>query len=95
MTAPEFCEGHDFAVGTLRWWASRLERGALERRTVAFPLARVKRWAAPAPAPTQEPDVGSALVVELGGARVTVPPGFDRATFAAVIDLLGARGAGR
>lgn len=91
MTAPEFCEGHDFAVGTLRWWASRLERSALERRTVAFPLARVKRRAAPA----QVPVVGPALVVELGGARVTVPPGFDRATFEAVIEVLGERGDGR
>lgn len=88
MTAPEFCEGHDFAVGTLRWWASRLERSALERRTVAFPLARVARRTASAP----ESVVGSALIVELGGARVTVVPGFDRATFEAVIEVLGARG---
>ena len=63
-------------------------------------MARVQRTAAPpvvsgqARRPTAPPS-DPTIVVELGQARVSVRPGFDRATLAAVIELLAARGAGR
>jgi hypothetical protein len=63
-------------------------------------MARVQRIAAPAAVsgrvgrPRAAPS-DPTLVVELGPARVSVRPGFDRATLAAVIELLAARGAGR
>jgi hypothetical protein len=51
-------------------------------------LAKVVREVAPPLADA------AALVVEVGGARISVARGFDRATLAAVLDVLGAGGAG-
>ena len=56
-------------------------------------FARVLR----VPADTHRTAKGAdaALTVELGAARILVPSGFDRGTFAAVVDVLGARGGTR
>lgn len=52
-------------------------------------MAKIVRLAA-APAPSMAPD----LVVEIGAARIAVRPGFDRATLAAVHEVLNARAEG-
>lgn len=88
LTAPEFCAGRGFAVGTLRWWATRLERERAE--SVAFPLARVVRR----PSEPRAASDGGGVVLEVGGVRVAVGAGFDRATLGAVLDVLEERAAG-
>jgi hypothetical protein len=50
---------------------------------------RVLRTATDAPATAT---TSGAVVIEVGRARVAVAAGFDRPTFAAVLDLLGAGG---
>jgi len=63
-------------------------------------MARVQRTTAPAVVsgqagrPTARPG-DPTMVVEFGPARISVQPGFDRATLAAVLEVLAARGAGR
>lgn len=84
LTSREFCEGKDFTAGGLRHWAHQLKRGG--HAEARFRMAKVVRLPA-APAPTPAPN----LVVEFGAARIVVRPGFDRATFAAVLEELTAR----
>ena len=60
-------------------------------------MARVLRARAPAPTALADaalrttPASNTTLVVELGSARVAVLPGFDRATLAAVLEILATR----
>lgn len=100
LTAPVFCQGQPFTPGGLRCWASLL--GREERRKAAAPalrLGRVLRRPTAAAAPeVPRPDrcrpvlaPTAALTVECGALRVAVRPGFDRATLAAVLDVLTAR----
>jgi len=69
-------------------------------------MARVVRTSAPtrgavrarAPRPStmaSTPALDSTLVIELGATRVSVRPGFDRPTLAAVLDVLASRGGAR
>jgi hypothetical protein len=85
LSSPAFCEGKDFTAGGLRHWAHRLTRGDDHRPAVRIGrvvrLARASKVAEPALALP-------AIVVELGAARVTVRPGVDRATLAAVLEIL-------
>lgn len=91
LTAPRFCEGRDFAVGTLRWWASRLGRGHVpgSAADAVFPLARVVRRRDTG----RVRGAGAGVVIELGGMRVAVDEGFDRASLHAVLDVLAERSA--
>jgi len=97
-----FCKGKTFTAGGLRYWASRL-KGAPRGPASSKPevrLARVRLTSAPerdeergrvlltASAMATDPT----LVVEVHGARVSVRPGFDRTTLAAVLDVLSTRG---
>ena len=95
LTAPEFCSGRDYAVGTLRWWACRLERSAPPAPVVATPmrLLRVVRGTQAGPA-LGEPARGAGLVIEAAGVRITVHEGFDEAALSAVLDVLERRGRG-
>lgn len=92
LRAVEFCVGRDFAAGALRYQAKRLERlGQLSSvSSVAGPhpvrLARVDRVTPPPPPPPPAPS--AMLTIELGRARVIVPPGFDAATVRAVLETL-------
>ena len=100
-----FCKGKSFTAGGLRYWAHRL-KGAESRGKPSKPeirLARVLRTPAPARAEVRvrslqrretasAPAAGPALVIKVSGARVSVRPGFDRATLAAVLDVLAAKG---
>ena len=84
QTAAEFSKGKEFEPSTLRWWSSRLRRPS----------------EAPAPSPTRRPlqlvravptspKLTQELVVEVGGARVAVRSGFDRALLRDVVTALG------
>ena len=98
-----FCEGKGFTAGGLRNAAHRL--GLIPAPSAAVPatrLARVVREPSVAssstepervfPLPAQVATRSMApLVVECGALRMAVRPGFDRETFAAVIDVLVAR----
>ena len=80
QTAPEFCRGKEFSPGGLRYWSSRLGRGEVVSEVR---MARVVR----AVAPTESS--ASPIVVEVGGARVVVPQGFDPEALRAVFAVLG------
>lgn len=91
QSAPEFSAGREFTAGRLRHWAIVLKQRAIEpQRAVASTtlvrLARVERSAA-------RSSVG-ALTIEVGGARLTVPSGFDETTLRATIVALCASVAG-
>lgn len=80
-----FTRGKDYSASALRYWARRLEQeGWRDGRPAATPLriARVVR----------EGDGAGAgpLVVEVGGARVSVGRGFDRAVLRDVVAVLQA-----
>lgn len=106
--SPEFCKGKPFSPGGLRFWAHKLGETARARpRKVAEPrpVMRIRRVVR-VPAPKAEPGPATApgapavreatpvasLVVELGGARITVPPRVDRDALAVVLDLLAKTG---
>jgi hypothetical protein len=102
-SSTDFCKGKSFTAGGLRYWASRL-KGAPPRNPSSKPevrLARVLRTPAPVRAEERArvpPAAASAfaseatVVIEVPGARVSVRPGFDRATLAAVLDVLATQG---
>lgn len=87
-TADEFAQSEDFAPSTLRYWASRLKReperddadGGGER----VRMMRVKR--------APKPEVTTPLVVTVGGARIEVAAGFDRAVLRELVEVLGGGG---
>lgn len=88
-TAEEFSRPEGFAASTLRYWASRLNQVAAARKEApAGPrMVRVER--------SRASTAGAPLVVTVGAARVEVASGFDRATLASVLEVLGARGGAR
>lgn len=80
-----FTRGKDYSASALRYWARRLEQeGRREKRVVETPvrIARVVREG--------EGDGAGPIVVEVGGARVSVGRGFDRAVLQDVIEVLQA-----
>jgi hypothetical protein len=84
-TARAFCEGKGFSPGGLRYWSSRLRKGAPSAAASGgVRLARVVRSAA-APQDAETP-----IVIEVGQARVGVRRGFDTAALRTVLDVLGA-----
>jgi len=85
--APEYAEGQGFKGSTLRWWASRLDRGGSTASPVLKkrpePCVRMARVVA---VPT--PAAGS-LTVRVGAAQFEVRAGFDRGLVRALVDALG------
>lgn len=92
QSAAEFAEGKPFTSGTLMWAASRLRKGAggngkqRESRQRRSPkrkiqLAEVIRR----PAQTASTEK---LVLEVGGARVSVARGFDRSLLRDIVIAL-------
>jgi transposase len=85
LSSPAFCQGKDFTPGGLRYMAHRLGVGRSPRpqRPRIAKVVRVEaaRPAEPSPVP---------VVVELGAARIEVRRGIDRATLAAVVEVLTA-----
>ena len=83
-SAAKFSAARGFAAETLYRWARRLGRDA-SAPTVR--LARVVR----SPATNAEPAIASsnpALVIEIGGARLTVGHGADVATVVSVLAIV-------
>ena len=94
LTAKEFCGKHGLALSGLRNWSYRLR--AAEKGSKASPVklvrVTVKRSTEATPPPVAADERPKpALTLELGGARITVPTGFDRPTLRAVLDVLGER----
>lgn len=98
LTSHAFSAGREFTAGGLRHWAHLLGKTGTPRAPkIAKPkpsvrMARVLRVATP-PSAARPAAADAGIVVEVGGARVTVGAGFERATLEAVLDVLAARGA--
>jgi hypothetical protein len=94
LTAKQFAEGEPFSADQIWNWSWRLRNGEPRRRksrpasprneaTAAVnKVVRLARVVAVRPAARSA--VG--LVVEVRGVRISVPTGFDRPTFSAVLD---------
>ena len=84
LSAPEYARGREFEASTLRWWASRLDRGALPAAPAKprpqVRMARIVRRSGPA---------ADALTVRVGAARVEVRPGFDPELLRELVAALG------
>jgi transposase len=93
QTSTAFCRGKQFTAGGLRYWACRLSQRR-QRNHAAVRVARVVRVSEFGASSQHEKSPAAAgvdaLVVEVGAARVAVRPGFDRATLAAVLEVIGA-----
>ena len=101
LSARAFSEGREYSVHMLRYWAQQVgptpatPAPAARRAAAAVPrpvtpavrMARVLRTGTGTPAP---PTASSAVVIEIGRARVAVVAGFDQPTLVAVLSLLGA-----
>jgi hypothetical protein len=74
-TAEQFARGRGFAATTLRWWSSRLGREAAPGFVRLVPQAAV-------------PPAAGVVIVEVGGARIQVAPGFDAGLLAQVVAAL-------
>lgn len=78
LTAVQYSAGRGYAPGTLRWWASRLDRQGLVRvvRAEAVPVE------ADAPPWTE-------VEVVVGGARMQLRFALEREQLASVLSVLG------
>ena len=96
VTAAEFCAREGLGRRALSRWSQRL----LSEATPAVPpvrLARLLRTATPASVTASAPSGPSvaadpALVIEIGGARVTVGRDADLAMVVTVLSMVGAGG---
>lgn len=81
-SAPEFAQGQGFESSTLRYWASRLKQlpQSLAKPVPRVRMVRVRR--------TPRPVAAEPMVVAIGGARVEVRSGFDRALLRQVVAAL-------
>src|SRR5215831_9785026 len=92
LSAEQFCQDKEFTTSALRQWVYRFKREAEAAPKTPESTVRVARvvretMAPVAPTRTAVP-ASEPLVVEIGGARISVRPGFDRATLGTVIELL-------
>jgi hypothetical protein len=90
LSSPAFCAGKEFTAGGLRHWAYRLQHGAPQRKP-RVRIARVVRTRPTGGRLAAVADAASEVMVEVGGARIAVRPGFDRDTVAALVEVLAAR----
>lgn len=92
MSAKGFAAREGIAASTLYQWLGEAKADSEEKATRAIPrMARVIRRRA-AETSTETKPRGSALMLEVGAARVHVAAGFDAGTLATLLDLLEARG---
>jgi|SRR5580693_320291 hypothetical protein len=84
QSAPVFCKGKGFSPGGLRYWASRLGKGARGALGNEVRLARVVRG--PRVVAEETP-----ILIEVGVARVGVRRGFAPEALRAVLEVLGGR----
>lgn len=91
QSAQKFAEGRDYTVHMLRYWAGRVKEEEAAPSEESIRLARVVRApkdVAPQPKEAARQPTGVVLVLEIGGVRVQVPVGFERATLRAVLEVL-------
>lgn len=89
-TAEKFSAGQGFAVGTLRWWSSRLGRDSTRPSVASSGIRLAKVVRSNEPAVVVAPMRRSAIIIELHDAqvRVLVEAGVDRATLSTVLELV-------
>ena len=85
LTQREYCSRHGLSLSSFQRWRGNL---AGRRPSQSLEIVPVLSLAAPV---EQLPMVPAAVTVAYGPYRVEVPPRFDRASLAAVLDLLGER----
>jgi hypothetical protein len=91
QSAGEYCKGQEFTAGTLYRWSSRLAE--LARGEGAMPLVRLVRGPQPpAPQLAEAAAQSVAVIIEVKGARVLVPPGAQVGTVGVALEALGAGG---
>ena len=95
-TAEEYSAGQGFAVGTLRWWSSRLGREGTPASVASSGIRLAKVVRSTEPAAVVAPSGRGAIIIEMHDARVRVlvEAGVDRATLSTVLELVG-KGGGR
>jgi hypothetical protein len=95
-TAEEFSAGQGFAVGTLRWWSSRLGRESTPASVPSSGIRLAKVVKSTEPAVVVAPSGRGTLIIEMhdAGVRVLVEAGVDRATLCTVLELVS-KGGGR
>jgi tRNA threonylcarbamoyladenosine modification (KEOPS) complex Pcc1 subunit len=96
-TAEEFSASQGFAVGTLRWWSSRLGREGTPASVANSDIRLAKVVRSIEPVVVGAPGARGAVVIEMhdGRVRVLVEAGVDRATLSTVLELVGvAKGKG-
>ena len=96
QSATEFAEGKPFTSGTLTWAASQLRKGARGKGKRREGESRAKRQRkirlAEVVRRPSKPPVAESVVVEIGGAVISVRRGFDRDLLQdIVVALRGAR----
>jgi transposase len=93
QSAGEYCKGKEFTAGTLYRWSSRLAEAAQGEEDGAIPLVRLVRGTKPkVQAPVEGAWQSVAVLIEVHGARVLVPPGAQVETVGVVLEALGAGG---
>lgn len=80
-SADAYAQGRGFEGSTLRWWSSRLGRGAVTPKVSGPRVRMVRVVAAARPA--------GSLSVRIGVAHVEVRAGFDRALLRELVETLG------
>jgi len=95
-TAEEFSASQGFAVGTLRWWSSRLGREGTPASVAGADIRLAKVVRSTDPAVVGAPRTCGAVIIEMHGGRVRVlvEAGVDSATLSTVLELVG-KGDGR
>ena len=90
-TAEEFSAGQGFAVGTLRWWSSRLGREGTPPSLASSGVRLAKMVRSTDPAAVVAPRGRGAIIIEMHDARVRVlvEAGVDRTTLSTVLELVG------
>jgi hypothetical protein len=92
LSARAFATGKGYTAGALYYWLRRGDGDRRERPGIAF--ARVVRTRGKEMAAVEaSAAAGGAvpLVLEFGGARLIVRPGFDRASLCSILDALEER----
>lgn len=97
LTSRAYCEGRAFTAGGLRHWAYRLRKAAVTKtpslaRRTSVRVVRVERVADRV---SLSAPVGAALTIEIGGARMVVPAGFDAEIAKTLLEALAAMAGGR
>src|ERR1041384_6411973 len=87
-TAEEFSAGRGFAVGTLRWWSSRLGRESAPASVASSGIRLAKVVRSTEPASVVAPNGCGPIIIEMDDTRVRVlvEAGVDRATRSTVLE---------